>query len=156
MGMKKILLSLLALLLILEEWLWDVLNLIGHYLIRLFNWQVYEQWLLNASPRQALGVFLVPVAAVTPLNLLAFALIAHGLWLQGIVLEIFAKLLGTLVISRIFSLTKPQLLTYRALNLIYSTVTQCLQWARQKVVTTPIYRRTQILKSQIRAYIYQQ
>lgn len=154
--MQKILLSLLALLLILEEWLWDVLSLIGHYLIRLLNWEAYEQWLIQSSPRQALLVFLLPVALVTPLNLLAFGLMAHGLLVQGVLLELLAKLLGTLVISRIFTLTKPQLLTYRLLNRIYSTIKRWLHWAHHKVVATAVYQRAQALKKQIRSYLYQQ
>jgi hypothetical protein len=92
--MKKILLSLLAIILIFEEWLWDLLTAIGHTLVRWLNLESFEQWLSQTSPTTALVAFSIPLLIVTPINLLAFGLLlAHGLILEGIGLEIFAKLL---------------------------------------------------------------
>ena len=92
--MKKFLLSFLVIILIFEEWLWDLLTAIGHTLVRWLNLESFEQWLSQTSPTIALVAFSIPLLIVTPINLLAFGLLAHGLILQGIGLEIFAKLLG--------------------------------------------------------------
>lgn len=151
--MKKLLLIPLAIILIIEEWLWDFFSAMGHYLIQLLQLQRFELWLSQASPRTALLTFMVPVLLVTPINLVAIALIVHGLILQGIVLEIFAKLLGTLLIARVFSLTKNQLLTYSIISFVYHGVSGWLRWAHAKVAETKIYQFAQRLKLQVKLVV---
>ena len=151
--MKKILLSILAVILIIEEWLWDALSAFGHVLIGLLRLDDFERWLSQVSPNVALVAFMVPVLIVTPINLLALGLLAHGLILQGILLEVVAKLLGTLLVSRVFTLTKNQLLSFRLLAFIYSTVMRWLNWAHQKITDTTVYKLAKALKLQVKSII---
>jgi hypothetical protein len=151
--MKKILLSILAVILIIEEWLWDGLSAFGHFLIGLLRLDDFERWLSQVSPNVALVAFMVPVLIVTPINLYALRLLAHGLILQGILLEIVAKLLGTLLVSRVFTLTKNQLLSFRLLAVIYSTVMRWLNWAHQKITDTTVYKLAKALKLQLKSII---
>lgn len=151
--MKKILLSILAVILIIEEWLWDGLSAFGHFLIGLLRLDDFERWLSQVSPNVALVAFMVPVLIVTPINLFALGLLAHGLILQGILLEIVAKLLGTLLVSRVFTLTKNQLLSFRLLAVIYSTVMRWLNWAHQKITDTTVYKLAKALKLQLKSII---
>lgn len=151
--MKKILLSILAVILIIEEWLWDALSAFGHFLIGLLRLDDFERWLSQVSPNVALVAFMVPVLIVTPINLLALGLLAHGLILQGILLEVVAKLLGTLLVSRVFTLTKNQLLSFRLLAFIYSTVMRWLNWAHQKITDTTVYKLAKALKLQVKSII---
>lgn len=148
--MKKLLLSLLAILLIFEEWLWDGLSFFGHWLIAHLHLKGVEQWLSQTSPIVALIAFSIPLLIVTPINLIAIGLLAHGLILQGIALEIVAKLLGTVLIARVFALTKPQLLTFSFIRFIYNTITRWLYWAHEKVVQTSIYQWSKRLKADIK------
>ena len=138
--MKKILLSLLAIFLIIEEWLWDLLTAFGRSLSQWLNLQQFEQWLSQTSPPMALVAFSIPVLIVTPINLAAFGLLAKGMVLQGILVEVLAKLLGTLLVARVFALTKPQLLTFTFLRITYTTITRWLQWAHAKITETAVYR----------------
>uniref|UniRef100_UPI000B34E033 hypothetical protein n=1 Tax=Crenothrix polyspora TaxID=360316 RepID=UPI000B34E033 len=131
--MKKILITLLAIFLIFEEWLWDLLTAFGHSLVRWLNLSNIEQWLSQTSPNMALVAFSIPLLIVTPINIIAIGMLANGLILQGILLEITAKILATVLVARVFALTKPQLLTFAFLNLIYSTITRWLHWAHQKI-----------------------
>ena len=147
--MKNILLSLLAIILIIEEWLWDVLTAIGHSLVQWLNLEHFERRLSQSSPNIALFAFMIPVLIVTPINLAAFVLLAHGLILQAIMLEVLAKLLGTLLIARVFALTKPQLLTFAFLAIIYSTIIRWLHWAHQKITETTFYRLAMQLKTEV-------
>jgi hypothetical protein len=149
--MKKILLSFLAVILIIEEWLWDALSAFGHSLIRWLNLEAFEQWLSRTSPTLALVAFSIPIMIVTPINLLAFGLLAHGMILQGILLELLAKLLGTVLIARVFALTKPQLLTFTFLRVIYTTITGWLHWAHQKIAETSVYRWSKQFKAEAKA-----
>jgi len=149
--MKKILLSFLAVILIIEEWLWDLLTAFGHSLVRWLNIESLEQWLSQTSPAQALVAFSIPILIVTPINLIAFGLLAHGLILQGILLELLAKLLGTVLIARVFALTKPQLLTFAFLRIIYTTITGWLQWAHWQITETTVYRWSKQFKAEAKA-----
>ena len=97
--MKKILLSFLAIFLIIEEWLWDLLTAFGRSLFHWLNLEQFEQWLRQTKPTMALVGFSIPLLIVAPINLLALALIANGLILQGILMEVLAKLLGTLLVA---------------------------------------------------------
>ena len=153
--MKKPFLIILATLLLIEEWLWDVLNQLSHLLIRTFNWQGYENWLKQCSPLQALFCFFIPLILITPLNLLALKMLTMGLVIQGIALEIGVKLFATLFISRIFSLTKNQLLTYRPIERIYTIVTSALGWAHSKVAKLYFYQKAKQFKAELLVKIQQ-
>lgn len=151
--MKKILLSLLAIILVIEEWLWDALSAFGHFLISLLHLEKFERWINQLSPNTALIAFMIPILIVTPINLAALVLLANGLILQGILLEVLAKVLGTLLVSRVFALTKSQLLTFKILAVIYSTVMRWLMWAHQKVTETKVYKLAKVLKAQAKHMI---
>jgi len=149
--MKKFLLSLLAIFLIIEEWLWDLLTAFGHSIVRWLKLESFEQWLSKTSSTMALVAFSIPILIVMPINLVALGLFANGLILQGILMEMLAKLLGTLLVARVFALTKPQLLTFAFLNFIYTNITRWLQWAHQKITETPVYRWAKLLKTEAKA-----
>jgi hypothetical protein len=151
--MKKLLLSLLAVILIIEEWLWDFLSALGHYLIRLLRLENFERWLSQTPPTTALLAFLIPILIVTPINIAAIWLLLHGLLLEGVLLEVFAKLLGTLLVARVFTLTKSQLLTFSLLAAIYNTISEWLRWAHAKIVDTAIYKFSKAIKAQAKARI---
>ena len=138
--MKKFLLSFLAIFLIIEEWLWNLLSAFGHKLVRLLNLEQFEQWLRQTTAPMALVAITIPILIIAPINLAAFKLLVNGLILQSILMEVLAKLLGTLLVARVFALTKPQLLTFAFLNIIYTTITLWLQWAHNKVTETTFYR----------------
>lgn len=138
--MKKILLSLLAIFLLIEEWLWDSLTAFGRSLSQCLHLEQFEQWLSRTTAAMALVAFIIPLLIVTPINLIAFKLLANGLILQSLLMEVLAKLLGTLLVARVFALAKPQLLTFTFLRITYTTITRWLQWAHQKIAETALYR----------------
>lgn len=138
--MKKFLLSFLAIILIIEEWLWDLLTVFGRSLFRWLNLEQFERWLSQTTPNMALVALGIPVLIVTLFNLIAFGLLTKGLILQGILTEVLAKLLGTLFVARVFALTKKQLLTFSFLKAAYTTIIYWLQWAHEKLIDTTVYR----------------
>jgi len=147
--MKKNLLSLLAIVLIIEEWLWDLLTAFGRSLSQWLNLQQFEQWLSRTTANMALAAFSVPILIVTPINLAALGLLTKGHILQGILVEVLAKLLGTLLVARVFAQTKPQLLTFTLLRVTYTTVTRWLHWAHAKVAETAVYRYAKQFKANV-------
>jgi len=150
--MNRLLLSILAIFLIIEEWIWDFLSAFGHYLFSLLKLESFERWLSQTSPNTALLAFMIPLLIVTPINLAAIWLLINGLLLQGVLLEVFAKLLGTLLVARVFTLTKTQLLTFKVIAIIYTTISGWLRWAHQKIIDTAIYRYSKQVKADVKAW----
>ncbi len=70
-----------------------------------------ERQIAKAPPYVALIAFLIPAAVLLPFKLLAFWLIAQGQAALVALVFIIAKIIGTAFLARIFSLTKPALLT---------------------------------------------
>jgi len=151
--MKKILYSFLAIILLIEEWVWDTLSALGHWLSFHLGLVHFENWLTRTSRYQALIAISIPILLVTPLNIAAFWLMARGLLLQGLVLEIIAKLLGTLFIARFFSLTKPQLLTFSIIAWFYYKITAWLSWAHEKITQTWLYQWAKKVKAEVKAKV---
>jgi hypothetical protein len=151
--MKKLLLSLLAIIFIIEEWLWDALSALGHFLAYHLGLARFELWLAQTSPYQALIAISIPVLLVTPINIAAFWLLANGLILQGIGLEIVAKLLGTLFVARFFTLTKQQLLTFRLIAWVYNIITYWLHWAHERIIETGVYQWMTTIKTRAKAML---
>jgi hypothetical protein len=149
---KKMLLSLLAVVLILEEWLWDSLTALGAYFSRILHLQKFEHWLEQAPPKTALMVFMLPILIVTPINLLGLLLIAHGLVWRGLLVELVAKLLGTLLVARVFRITKKQMLQFGWFCYLYEHINALLVWAHMRVTSTPLYQKA----TQLKAKIYRQ
>jgi hypothetical protein len=147
---KERLLSILAILVIFEEWLWDALTFVGQWLSRWLHLEKFDNWLTNASPKMALFAFLIPLIIVTPFNLLAIFLLTHGAIIQGILLEIAVKLVGTLLIARIFRLVKTALLTFNWFAKIYTTISGILRWAHDTIKNTAIYQQSIKLKAAIK------
>jgi|APLak6261659120_1056016.scaffolds.fasta_scaffold25186_1 hypothetical protein len=151
--LKKILLSLLAVAVIFEEWLWDILTAIGQWLSQLLHLEKFDLWLLNAKPNTALLAFLIPLAIVTPFNILAVFLLSHGAIIQGILLEVVVKLVGTLLIARVFRLTKTALLTFDWFSSLYHSITGLLHWAHELIHQTAIYRLSVEIKKAVKIKI---
>ncbi|CAG0940471.1 hypothetical protein BROC_01032 [Candidatus Brocadiaceae bacterium] len=146
-------LSILAIFVLFEEWLWDVLATIALWLSYLLHLKRFDAWLSALNPIPALFAFFIPLIIITPFNLLAIFLLTHGLIIQGVILELIIKLIGTLLIARVFRLTKPALLTFNWFLVIYNTITHLLTWAHDIIHQTAIYQLAVSIKKAIKAKI---
>ncbi|MDD5272543.1 MAG: hypothetical protein PHU14_07480 [Methylovulum sp.] len=147
---KKLLLTLLAILVIFEEWLWDILTAAGQWLVQTFNLERFDAWLAAATPPQAVVALAVPILVVTPINLFALFLLTHGAIAEGILLEIIAKLLGTLLVARVFKLVRPALLTFAWFAKLYHTIIGMLQWSHAIVHNSDIYKFSVRIKTAVK------
>jgi hypothetical protein len=101
---------LLALVILFEEWGWEPLQ---RFMERLARWSVIaavERRLAALPPAGALLAFALPVLLLLPVNLFALWLTALGRAALGTALIIAAKLVGTTLVARIFTLTHPALM----------------------------------------------
>ncbi|MFM8331147.1 MAG: hypothetical protein ACKN9T_05615 [Candidatus Methylumidiphilus sp.] len=144
--MKKLLLSLLAVFLLVEEWLWDMLTAAGQRLVLWLRLAAFERWLAQSSPGVALAALALPMALVLPVKIAALLLFTHGQIVQGFALLLAAKLFATLLVSRMFAIAKPQLLSFAWFAAVYTVVTGWLAWAHGRIRATAVYRHATRLK----------
>ncbi|WP_050466537.1 hypothetical protein [Herbaspirillum chlorophenolicum] len=105
------LIYLAALLLILEEWLWDVTQAV---LERIPSWPFLaklQRWVERLSPYAALVFFLAPTLLLLPVKILALLSITHGHPTLGLGIILTAKVLGTALVARIYALTRRSMLS---------------------------------------------
>ena len=100
-----------ALLLFVEEVLWEAVKRLMALLGRLPLVHALETRIAHLPPYGAALVFLAPGALLLPVKIAALWLIAHGHALLGIETILTAKVVGTALVARIFTLTRPTLMT---------------------------------------------
>src|SRR4029077_4109522 len=104
----------LALLLLLEAWLWDHLEPIVARVVNFIPWGrvkiAVARWVENLPPYVALIVFVIPLIVVLPVKFLEVYFIATGNWFGAVVTLLLAKLLGLGVTAFVFDATRGKLL----------------------------------------------
>jgi hypothetical protein len=101
---------LLALVLLFEEWGWEPLAALLARLARLPMWAWVERQIARLPPWGAVAIFALPALALLPVKLLALFAIGRGHTMLGVGVLLAAKLLGTAVLARLFTLTQPALM----------------------------------------------
>jgi hypothetical protein len=137
---------LLALVFLLEAWLWQHLAPIVASVVARIPLDrlkaVIARWIAGLSPAATLVVFVVPFILLLPLKFLEVWLIAKHHWIGAIVTLVLAKLLGLGVTAFIFDLTRAKLLQMPWFRSLYEQMLAWLAWAHALV--DPIKRRLRI------------
>src|SRR3982074_3049013 len=135
---------LLAIVFLIEAWLWDHLEPIGAWVVARIPLQSFKQWLTERvdtlSPAMTLIVFIVPVIPLFPLKLVGLWLLTHEYWISAILTIIFAKFLGVGVAAFIFDVTRPKLLEMRGFETLYEFVLALR--AKARVLVDPLNLRS--------------
>ena len=100
----------LALIILFEEWGWEPLQ---RLLARIGRWPGFrwiEGWIRGLSPYAALALFAVPALALLPVKLAALWAIHQGHAAWGLAVIVLAKLVGTAIVARLFTLTHDTLM----------------------------------------------
>ena len=117
---------LLAIIFLIEAWLWDHLEPIVAWVVAAIPLRTLKQWLADRvdtlTPAMTLIVFIVPVLPLFPLKLVGFWLLAHEYWLSAVLTIIFAKFLGVGVAAFVFDVTRPKLLEMQWFERLYDFV----------------------------------
>src|SRR5436305_5080314 len=105
---------LLALVFLLEAWLWEHLRPLVAAVVNLIAWDKLKtrlarvvEWL---PPWAVLVVFVIPFLVLLPLKFLEVYLLVRRQWIAAILVLVLAKLLGLGVTAFIFDVTRPKLL----------------------------------------------
>ena len=133
----------LALLLLLEAWLWDHLEPIVARIVNVIPWgrvkTVLARLIEDLPPYAALVVFIVPLIVLLPLKFLEVYFLATGNWFGAIVMLVLAKLLGLGVTAFVFDATRGKLLQIAWFQRLYDWFIWARDWARTQ--TEPIRAR---------------
>ena len=105
---------LLAVIFLIEAWLWDHLEPIVERVVARIPLRAVKQWLSERvdalSPAMTLIVFAVPVIPLFPLKLVGLWLLAHEYWLTAAIVIVLGKFVGVGVTAFIFDVTCVKLL----------------------------------------------
>ena len=147
------LLILLAIIFLIEAWLWRHLEPIVE---RIVAWLPLREvkarlagMIRKLPPAATLVVFVVPIVTLFPLKVLGLWLLAHKYWIAASVVLVFAKLAGLAVTAFVFEVTRPKLLQLRWFRWLYEHVLAWLDWARHLVA--PVRLRIRRLLRIVRA-----
>ena len=99
-----------AILILLEDWLWEDLARLAAAIGRLPVLRSVEALIISLPPYLALLFFATPALLLLPLKIVALYFMAHGQATLGMLTIVAAKFAGTALVARIFTLTRPQLL----------------------------------------------
>jgi hypothetical protein len=128
---------LLAIIFLIEAWLWDHLEPIVAWFVALIPLRAFKQWLADRvdtlSPAMSLIIFIVPVIPLFPLKLVGFWLLAHEYWVSAVLTIIFAKFLGVGVAAFVFDVTRDKLLEMDWFENLYGFVIEVRAKARELV-----------------------
>jgi hypothetical protein len=134
---------LLALIFLIEAWLWDHLEPIVARVVAWIPFRAFKAWLADKvdvlSPAMTLIVFIVPVIPLFPLKLFGLWLLANEYWLSAVVILVFAKFLGVGVAAFIFDVTRPKLLQMAWFERLYDWV--MMLRARAHAIIDPVKLR---------------
>jgi hypothetical protein len=125
---------LLAVIFLIEAWLWDHLEPIVAWVVAKLPLQAFKTWLADRvdtlSPAMTLIVFAVPVIPLFPLKLV---------WLSAVFTILFAKLVGVGITAFVFDVTRPKLLEMGWFERLYEFVISLR--AKAAALVDPIKQR---------------
>ena len=134
---------LLAVIFLIEAWLWDHLEPIVAWVVAKIPLQAFKAWLAERvdtlSPAMTLIVFVVPVIPLFPLKMVGVWLLMHEYWLSAVFTILFAKLLGVGITAFVFDVTRPKLLEMGWFEKLYEFI--LAMRAKAKAMVDPIKRR---------------
>lgn len=143
---------LLALIFLIEAWLWDHLEPVVARIVAMIPLRAFKAWLAarvaQLSPMATLLVFLAPVVLLFPLKFLEVWLIANHYWISAIALIVGGKFVGVGIFAFIFEVTKPKLLQMPWFVRLYDAVLDIRRRAGE--IVAPVMRRIKAMVAQIR------
>ena len=96
-----------AVLLLIEEWLWDGTARFLRDLARLPVFAACGDWFRRRTPYQALSLFVLPLLSLLPLKGVIVLAFMHGRVMLGMTVLVLEKLIFSAVFAALFQLTGP-------------------------------------------------
>ena len=143
----------LALIFLIEAWLWDHLEPIVARIVAMIPLRRFKRWLAQRverlSPALTLLVFLVPVVLLFPVKFVEVWLLANHYWISALVLIVAMKFIGVGIVAFIFDVTRPKLLQMPWFVRLYEWVLDIRRRAGE--IVAPTMARIRAMVAQIRS-----
>ena len=140
-----------AALFLFEEIGWQLLHRMMQALARLPLVARTEAAIQRLGPYPALVLFLVPIALLEPLKLLALWLLATGHLLLGFAAIVFAKVFSTALVARLFHLCRPALLSLPWFRRAFEWTVLTRDWLYARVKAMPAWQATRQAIDRVKA-----
>jgi hypothetical protein len=129
-----------ALLFLIEEWLWNRLKQAMALLGRLPVLRQLERRIADLPPAWAALVFLAPSTLILPIKLFAVKMIMTGHLLRGAGVILAAKIAATALFARVYVLTQPSLMRVRWFVRLHALVLRWRVRVHAQVESRPVWR----------------
>ncbi len=143
----------MALIFLLESWIWDHVKDWLRRLERALGLQRIEPWLARLvdrlSPPMTLALFAAPMAAVLPFKVAAMALLAQGRLGLGLLFIFLVKSLTLGVEAFLFDICRDKLLQMQWFGGLYAIVLEARAWA--SLMVAPFTARVMATLARLRA-----
>jgi hypothetical protein len=143
---------LLALLILFEEWGWEPLQ---RALARIGQWPGFrwiEASVRRLPPYGALLLFALPALLLLPVKLAALWLIGQGHAVGGVAIIVTAKLVGTALVARLFTLTQPALMRLVWFANLYTRWTHWKERLLLQVRSSALWRSARAVRWRLRRF----
>ena len=144
---------LLAVIFLIEAWLWDHLEPIVASVVALMPLRAFKAWLATRvnrlSPAQTLVVFAIPLLLLFPLKLVEVWLLTHHYWIAAIALIVASKFIGLGVLAFIFDVTRSKLLQLVWFRRLYELMLDIRRRAGELVA--PVTARIKSIMAMVRS-----
>ncbi|WGD55815.1 hypothetical protein QA641_19165 [Bradyrhizobium sp. CB1650] len=124
---------------------------ISRWVARHLEFKRLRAWIRSLPPYPSLALFSVPVIILEPIKPVAAYLAATGQVMGGAVTFVFGELLKLVLVERLFSLTRDQLMKIPAFAWAYGKYTEARAWLQ----ATEAWRAIRALSSTARDYVAQ-
>jgi hypothetical protein len=146
-------LVLLALIFLIEAWLWDHLEPVVARIVALIPLRAFKAWLAacvdRLSPALTLVVFVIPLVLLFPLKIVEVWLLAHHYWIAAIALIVASKFIGVGVLAFIFDVTRSKLLQMVWFRNFYELILDIRRRASELVA--PVTARIKSMMAMLRS-----
>jgi hypothetical protein len=130
-----------AIVILLEDWLWDDLARMAAAIGRLPIFRQIEALIVSLPPYASLAVFAAPSLLLIPVKLGALWLIGHEQAVLGLATVVAAKIAGTALVARIYYLTEPKLLLIGWFARLHARFVAFKARVYKAIKSTGIYQR---------------
>ncbi len=142
-----------AIIVLLEDWLWDDLARLMKFIGQLPVLRQLENVIANLPPYAALAVFIVPSLLLIPVKLSALWLISHGQHALGLFTVIGAKVIGTALVARIYTLTQGSLLKILWFAALHARFTAFKKKVYDYIKATAVYQSAHEMKMKLKKLV---
>ena len=144
-SLASCLLFVAAVVLLVEEWLWEKSTAVAARLGRLPLLSDIESWIRRREKWSALALFVAPVVVIYPFKALALYAMARGYVTGGVTAFILAKLVATAVFARLYQLTEHAIIQFPWVRRTRAAFRRGRAFVHAWLNAQPPYRRARVL-----------